>query len=77
MSRYLTYVRFKWLENADNFDVNSISKKSPIGHILKVDLEYPDELHILYNDYSLAPEKLAIPYDMLSDIVKKLLTNMK
>ena len=70
MSRYLPYVRFKWLENADNFDVNSISKKSPIGHILKVDLEYPDELHILYNDYSLAPEKLAIPYDMLSDIVK-------
>ena len=77
MSRYLTYVRFKWLENADNSDVNSISKKSPIGHILKVDLEYPDELHILYNDYPLAPEKLAIPYDMLSDIVKKLLTNMK
>ena len=70
MSRYLPYVRFKWLENADNFDVNSISKKSPIGYILKVDLEYPDELHILYNDYPLAPEKLAIPYDMLSDIVK-------
>ena len=60
------------VKNADNFDVNSISKKSPIGYILEVDLEYPDELHVLHNDYPLAPEKLAIPYDMLSDYCKKI-----
>ena len=58
-------------KNDDNFDVNSISEKIPIGYILKVDLEYPDELHYLYNDYLLVPEKLAIPYDMLSDYCKK------
>ena len=34
-------------------------------------LEYPDELHLLHNDYPLAPEKLAIPYDMLSDYCEK------
>ena len=39
MSGYLTYVRFKWLKNVDKFDLNSISKKSSIGHILEVDLE--------------------------------------
>ena len=72
MSRYLPCGRFKWLKNADNFDVNSISEKSPIGYILEVDLEYPDELHVLHNDYPLAPEKLAIPYDMLSDYCKKI-----
>ena len=71
MSRYLPYGRFKWLKNVGNFDVNSISEKSPIGHILEVDLEYPDELHVLHSDYPLAPEKLAIPYDMLSDYYKK------
>ena len=60
MSGYLPYGGFKWLKNVDNFDVNSISEKSPIGYILKVDLEYPDELHVLHNDYPLAPEKLAI-----------------
>ena len=35
-------------------------------YILIVDLEYPDELHQLHNDL-LAPEKLAIPYDILSN----------
>ena len=39
--------------------------------ILEVDLEYPDELHVLQNDYPLAREKLAIPYDMLSNYFKK------
>ena len=48
---------FKWLKNVYNFDVNSVSKMSPIGYILEVDLEYSDEFHALHNDYSLAPEK--------------------
>ena len=72
MSGYLPYGGFKWSKNVDGFDVNSISEKSPIGYILEVDLEYPDELHVLHNDYPLAPEKLAIPYDMLSDYCKKI-----
>ena len=53
------------------FDVSSISKKSPIGYILEADLEYPDELHALHNDYQLVPENLAISYDMQSDYCKK------
>ena len=71
-SRYLPYGGFKWLKNVDRFDVNSISKKNPVGYILEVDLKYPDELHVLHNDYPLAPEKLAIPYGMLSDYCKKI-----
>ena len=72
MSGYLPYGGFKWLKNVDGFDVNSISEKSSIRYVLEVDLEYPDELHVLHNDYPLAPEKLAIPYDMLSDYCKKI-----
>ena len=67
MSEYLPYGRFKWFKNIDNFDINSISQKSPMGYILDVDLEYPNDLHVLHNDYPLAPEKLAIPYNILSD----------
>ena len=60
MSGYLPYGGFKWLKNADNFNVSSINEKTLIGYI-----------HVLHNDYPLAPERLAIPYDMLSNYCKK------
>ena len=72
MSDYLLYCGFKWLKNTDKFDVNSITKKSPIGYIFEVDLEYHNELHVLHNGYPLAPEKLAIPYDTLANYCKKI-----
>ena len=71
MNGYLSYGGFKWLKNVDGFGVMSVSKKSRTGLILEVDLEYLEELHVLHNDYPLVPEKLAIPYDMLSNYCKK------
>ena len=67
---YLPCCRFKLLKNVDKFDVNSISKNNPVGYILEADLKYPDDVHVLHNDYPLAAEKLAISYDMLSDYFK-------
>ena len=49
MSECLSYEEFEWLRNVDEFDVMSISEKSPMGYFLEVDLEYPDELPELYN----------------------------
>ena len=72
MSEYLTYKEFNWLENVDEFDVMSISEKSPIGYLLEVDLKYPDELHKLHNDHPLAPEKFAVSSDILSSYCKKI-----
>ena len=72
MSEYLPYKGFKWLKNIDKFDIMSISDKSPIGYFLEVDLEYPDQLHELHNDFSLAPEKFDVFNDMLSKYCKKI-----
>ena len=77
MNCYLPYGGFQWLKNVDIFYINSISEKSPIGYIVEVYLEYLDQLHKLYNDYPLAPEKLAIPYRFCEIIFKILPTNMK
>ena len=72
MSEYIPYEEFEWLENVDEFDINSINEKNEIRYFLEVDLEYPDELHELYNDYPLAPEKLVVINDMLSKYCKEI-----
>ena len=63
---------FEWVKKVDGFNVNSINEKSKIGYFLEVDLEYPNELHELHNDYPLAPEKLAVTNDMLSKYCKEI-----
>ena len=76
MSKYLPYSEFEWLENVDKLDVMSINEKSEIGYFLEVDLEYPDELRDLHNDYHLLQKSLLVLMICFQDIVKKLLINM-
>ena len=63
---------FEWLKNIDSFNVMSTDKKSDVGYFFRVDLEYPDELHKLHNDYPLAPEKLTVTNNMLSKYCKEI-----
>ena len=72
MSEYLPYGEFEWLKNVDSFDVISIDKKSDVGYKLEVDLKYPNELHELHNDYPLAPKKLTVTNDILSNYCKSI-----
>ena len=67
-SQCLPYSGFELLNQKqfDKFNVNPISNNSPIEYILEVDLEYPDKLHELHNDYPYALEKLKISQNMLS-----------
>ena len=41
--------------------------------MLEVDLKYPKELHDLHNDYPLAPEKIKVSKDMLSNYCSQVL----
>ena len=42
------------------------------GCVLEVDLEYPKEVHELHNDYPLAPNKIEIKREMLSEYQLKI-----
>ena len=74
MSQYLPTGGFKWLkkEQIDKLDLAKYKDHSRRGLILQVDLEYPKELHDLYNDYPLAPEKIKVIEDMLSPYCKEI-----
>ena len=69
MSQYLPYADIKWVKNIEKIEQKSmqIKKDSSTGYILEVDLEYPKKLHDIHNNYPLAPEKINIPKEWLSD----------
>ena len=68
MSQYLPYAVFKWVKNIDKIEqkIMKIKSNSSTGYILEVDLEY-QELHDIHNDYPLAPGKINVPKEWLSD----------
>ena len=72
MSEYLPYGELEWLKSIDELDVMSINEKSDVRYILEVDLKYPKELHKLHDDYPLAPEKLTVTNDILSNYCKSI-----
>ena len=68
MSQYLPHGGFKWVE-VNHETVNKILNKSDNslnGYFLEVDLNYPEELHDIHNNYPMAPEKIKTEDDMLS-----------
>ena len=69
MSQYLPTGNFKWMskKKIDKLDLAKYKDDSKRGLILEVDLEYPKELDDLHNEYPLAPEKIRVTEDMLSN----------
>jgi hypothetical protein len=70
---------FRWMDSSE-FDafierLPTIPVDNPEGFVLEVDLEYPPELHDLHNDYPLAPDRLRVTADMLSDYCRSFFAN--
>ena len=66
MSKFLPTSGFKWIYHKE-FDLNKYTSNS-----LKVDLKYPKQLHVLHNDYPLAPYKTEIKIKMLYEYQLKI-----
>ena len=77
MRQYLPISNFKWVKNIDKIEqkLMNIKNNSSTGYVLEVDLEYPQELHDIHNDYPLAPEKINIPKEWLSNYSLKIARN--
>ena len=73
MSQKLPRGDFRWIPSPDSINLDSYDENSAKGLILEVDLEYPPELHHLHNDYPLAPEKMVVREEMLSDYSREIL----
>ena len=64
MIQYLPTPNYKW-ENPDKFNriaIMTLDDCDNKGYIFEVDVEYPEELHDLHNDYPSAPEPFRIKY---------------
>ena len=76
MSQYLPTDGFEWLTE-EEVDLSKYNDESEKGLVLEVDLEYPEELHDLHNDYPLAPEKIKVTEDMLSPYSREIAEKFK
>ena len=79
MSQYLPTGNFRSMKDKEisKIDLAKYKTKSKKGLILKVDLEYPRELHQLYNDYPVAPEKAKVSKNIVSRYCKKIAEKYK
>ena len=69
---YLPTSGLKWIDPKE-FDLNKYTGNSSKGCILEVDLEYLKELQKLHIDYILAPDKIEIKREVLSDYQLKII----
>ena len=71
MYKFLPKSGFRWIDPKE-FDLNNYTSNSSKGFFPEVDLEYPKKLPELHKDYHLAPYKIEIKREMISDYQLKI-----
>ena len=71
MSNFLPTSGFKCIDPKE-FELNKYTSNSLKGCVLEVYLNYPIELQELHNDYPLAPDKIEVKKEILSDYKLKI-----
>ena len=76
MGQYLPIGGFMWVEVSEREDwaefILNLKDEQDVGYMFEVDLEYPEHLHDLHDAYPLAPEKIKIKEEYLSEYQKEL-----
>ena len=72
MCKFLPMSGIKWID-AKKFDFNKHKSNASKGYVLEVNLEHPQELRELHNDYSLNPDRIEIKGEILSSYQIKML----
>ena len=69
MSQPLPTGSFRWVDDEAALakTIADHPADSPEGYILEVDLEYPEELHETHNAYPLAPERMVVRKEWMSE----------
>ena len=70
MSQFLPYGGFNWFDSPNIHDYNWtawLDDDPNVGYFVECDLEYPDKLHDAHNDYPMAPERMEIKKEMISE----------
>ena len=69
MSQYLPTGQFEWVKQEDLANINwtAQTEEQQYGYVVKVDLDYPVELHEAHNDFPLAPERIYVQEKWISD----------
>ena len=66
MSKFHRLSGLKWIDSKQ-FDLKNIPARVQKGCVLEADLEYPEELRKVRNDYPLTPDEIEIKREMLSE----------
>ena len=68
MSQPLPTGSFEWVEDCGQLagSIADHTTDSPMGYILEVNLEYPEELHDKHNAYPLALKRMTVQKEWMS-----------
>jgi len=67
MSFKLPCGNFRFINEPDKFDFQTVDLDGEKGFLSEVDLSYPSELHDAHSDLPLAPEHITVTLQMLSE----------
>ena len=69
MSQYLPTSGFRWVDDCQQLakTIAEHPADGPEGYILEVDMEYPEDLHDAHNSYLLAPERMVVQKEWMSE----------